>query len=1101
MRTLCAWCAALVMAMAAMAAPSLAQQRGPASLGVTVETITPQTMAERGLAIPFGALVVELEAGGSAERAGVRKGDILIAVDGRRILSEADLAAELERLAGAEAARFTMIRAGRTENVAVVLHGLPQSTPAATRPYLMLDTGGHMGTIRGLAFTADADQIVSASQDKIVRVWDWRSGRTVRTIRGAAGPGEQGKILAMALSPDNKWLAIGGVMAFGQPTPVDIGAVRVFDFASGELKRVLKGHTNAVRGLVFSPNGQLLLSGSQDKSAIIWNVADGQLLRKLEGHTAEIYAVAFTADGQRAVTGGLDSTLRLWSVSEGNPIAVREHNARVRSVAVSAANGLIASGGDDGNIRLWDASTGAFLRAIESKGTQVFGLTFNPDGTLLLSGVGDLSTHRNCRVFEVATGREVVSYDGHDNIVLATAISPDGRLAATGGGNRFDIQVWQPETGKRSLDTDNKPVSLGGSGGVVFSTGFSPDSRSIYWGKIDPCPLETSCATKMGTLQWKLRLPTTGESIGRPEPIAGDDRDVARAILSAGGYDLVVRGGGTQNKPDAILDLRRENQVVASVERGQANGYRHSAFTFTRDGRVFVSGGAAGIITAYDRTGSAIATLVGHEVDIGAITPSRDGRFLLSGSGDQTVRLWSAKTWELIVTLYHGANGEWVMWTPQGFYTGSPGGGALVGWQLNNGPEKAADYVTGDQLRKTLHRPDIVERAIVLADADAAGREIYPNGFDLAALLRARPPKLTIISPAAGSWASGGYGLITVRFNSDQPIRSVDIYVTGQKIVSSLVSSAQSPTGFTNTYRVPLLEGANQISVVATNDAGSSPVTGNTLLLWHRGEGALDRRGTLHILAVGVDRYPGLPAKCGQDGKLPCDLRYAAADAQLFAHTVARQLGPIHRSTTITLLVNGPNRLQPTKANILAAVNALRSGSENDTVIVMIAAHGERTADGRYFILPTDIKRGLADKAGTGKNILEWTQIQGAVAKAPGRRLFFLDACHAGWVQAKRAYNDKIFADARAERFVVFTATGPQQLAVEDPAYGHGLFTYYLSAGIGGNAVDENDQSVHVYHLGDYLSREVSKRTSGRQEPEFYSGMGNFVLSRRIAAQ
>ena len=67
-----------------------------------------------------------------------------------------------------------------------------------------------MAMINSLAFTPDGKFIVSASDDKVIRIWDWRAGKTVRTIRGQSGPGDEGKIYAMALSPDGRWLAVGG---------------------------------------------------------------------------------------------------------------------------------------------------------------------------------------------------------------------------------------------------------------------------------------------------------------------------------------------------------------------------------------------------------------------------------------------------------------------------------------------------------------------------------------------------------------------------------------------------------------------------------------------------------------------------------------------------------------------------------------------------------------------------------------------------------------------------------------------------------------------------------------------------------------------------
>ena len=638
----------------------------------------------------------------------------------------------------------------------------------------------------------------------------------------------------------------------------------------------------------------------------------------------------------------------------------------------------------------------------------------------------------------------------------------------------------------------------------MFSVGFSVDSKAIMWGTTDQCPQMTSCPTILGALEWKLRLPFDGAILGRPEQFPVTEGAV-RARLSSATHSLALRAGGTQNKPDAILDITAAGKSVGSIERDQWSGYRHSAYTLTADGQRVVSGGSAGILLAYDLSGRTIARLFGHDGDIAAVAASMDGRFILSGSGDQTVRLWNATTWELVVTLYHGADGEWVLWTPQGFYTGSPGGGALVGWQLNNGPDVAAEYVTGEQFRKVLNRPDIVEKAIVLGSAAAAIREVYPEGFNLANLLRSRPAKVEIVSPPPNSTVSGGYVPLMVRVASDRPTEGIEVYVGGRKVSATMIALPPDVAHFqgeweNQLYRVPLNQGENQISVVATNAAGSSPVAGNVRRVFHRGEGALDRRGTLYIIAIGVDLYLGLPHVCGRLHTLPCNLTYSGADAKLFVDMATRDLGPSHEHIVYRLLINGAGvGNEPTKKNILRAMDALRMTDERDTVVVMVAAHGEETTDGRYFILPTDTQRRLADKAkaGSGINKINWKDIEGPVNRALGRRLIFVDACHAGRAQTVRAYNDKLLADARAERFVVFSATGPDQEAGEDQQVGHGLFTYVLADGIDGKALDLDEQTVRVYHLGDYLSKEVRRRSEGSQEPEFYSGIGNFALVKK----
>ena len=97
--------------------------------------------------------------------------------------------------------------------MAVVLDERRKLTVAGDAPILQLDTGGHMGLIKGLAFTPDGRYLVSAGDDKVIRVWDWQAGTTVRSIRGQAGAGDEGKVYAMALSPDGRWLAAGGLTA------------------------------------------------------------------------------------------------------------------------------------------------------------------------------------------------------------------------------------------------------------------------------------------------------------------------------------------------------------------------------------------------------------------------------------------------------------------------------------------------------------------------------------------------------------------------------------------------------------------------------------------------------------------------------------------------------------------------------------------------------------------------------------------------------------------------------------------------------------------------------------------------------------------------
>src|SRR5262249_40850647 len=161
---------------------------------------------------------------------------------------------------------------------------------------------------------------------------------------------------------------------------------------------------------------------------IIWDVEHQKPIHRLSGHTDAIYAATFTPDGQRVVTGSYDTTLRLWRLADGAPIAeLKGHRDKIYKVAVNPIDGSIASGDVTGEIRLWDGHTGRYLRTLVDQQGVVGSLMFSADGTKLLSTCGYSGCNYAQHVWEVATGKAAVTYTEHDNIVIATAISPDGK--------------------------------------------------------------------------------------------------------------------------------------------------------------------------------------------------------------------------------------------------------------------------------------------------------------------------------------------------------------------------------------------------------------------------------------------------------------------------------------------------------------------------------------------------------------------------------------------------------------------------------------------------------------------------------------------------
>ena len=576
-----------------------------------------------------------------------------------------------------------------------------------------------------MAITTDWSKVVTGgfsrsgfSQGSVLKVWDVARGEVVKDIPiGRLAPA------ALALSPDGSTLFAAVLDRRGG------SALEVYDMESGEeTRKIILGQIPGFLGVAVSPDGKTLATTDGQRPPKIWDVSTGKqvcnLNTQMQGFGNSV--LTFSPDGKALATADFEGgVVNLCDPGTGK---VRQRlpgqGGKVTALAYSPDGKLLAVTATDQSLHLWDTETGEILRKIQrgpvrkklsfgfALGGVLQALAFSPDGKTLLTTHGDHALH----TWDVATGREVFSHEGHTAHVSSLTFSPDGKTLATGGGDGAAL-LWDVAARK-------KRTALRHHGGPLRAVAFSPDGKTIASGGEDGLVIRTNVDSGKVEDSWELDLPGPQMRIispGQMLSVLGESGYVHSVSFSRDGKKMIGVGGGSAG---FFRDLVTGEQMVLSKGTTAVKrlGYLMSALgekprplmlklaemssnpwgetaAFSADGttlvyrsgdtEVAVCDGGSGKewLTVRFETGKARDRSGSSREKVASLALSPDGGFLVTGHSDGRIRVTEIATGEKIASWAADEHlVSAVAVSPDGNLIASAGsGGAVALWHVSDG--------------------------------------------------------------------------------------------------------------------------------------------------------------------------------------------------------------------------------------------------------------------------------------------------------------------------------------------------------------------------------------------------------------------------------
>ncbi len=374
----------------------------------------------------------------------------------------------------------------------------------------------------------------------------------------------------------------------------------------------LEGHGDSVWDVSFSPDGELIASGSTDTTVKLWQ-SDGTPVETetpLE-HQDSVTSVDFSPDGQLIASASSDTTVKLWS-RDGQAIkTLNGHAKRVNSVTFDPKGKLIASTSDDNTVRLWTRA-GKPVKTLKGHTDASIWVAFSPDGQRLASTSAD----QTVRLWK-RDGSAIATLKGHTGKVNNVAFSPDGRFLASVGDDKT-IRIWDRNgTLVQTLTGEHE--------NWIYSVSFSADGRLL------------ASASDDKTIKLWERQDTSTAEFSLVQTLKGHSDGVTQVnfqpqgkLLASSSWDKTIRLWDLEG----MLPSRTLNGEIGHRDRVES-------VSFSPDGRLIATASKDATVKLWRSDGTLVKTLSDHRDRVHDIAFSPDGQLLASASRDCTIKLWT----------------------------------------------------------------------------------------------------------------------------------------------------------------------------------------------------------------------------------------------------------------------------------------------------------------------------------------------------------------------------------------------------------------------------------------------------------------------------